>query len=171
MLQISRRADYAMRMMIELGMQGEGVFTSARLLSQNTGVPKAFLHKIMADLVKANLVRTYSGATGGVVLVEPLAAVNTLQILEAIEGPLCLNICLVRPHECPRDRTCPAHTLWGRLQNLLVQELKCTTLADLVTEAKARRQRPLQVRQSIPYLFPTLELVGEADWSTGEQIS
>ncbi len=154
MFQVSRRADYAMRIMIELGQRTEDANVTAREISRRTAVPKAFLHKIVADLAKASLVRTYSGSLGGLSLAQPAANITALQIIEAIEGPICINVCLLRPHECPRDLVCPAHSLWGRLQAMVITELQQTTLAQLVIEAKNLKQRP-QRSGTIPYLFPT----------------
>lgn len=153
MFQVSRRADYAMRIMIELGQRGEDASVSAREISRKTAVPKAFLHKIVADLAKASLVRTYSGPTGGLALAQPAGDITALQIIEAIEGPICVNVCLLRPQECPRDLVCPAHGLWGRLQGMIVAELQTATLAELVEEAKVLKQRP-QRPGTIQYLFP-----------------
>ncbi|MBE2199265.1 MAG: Rrf2 family transcriptional regulator [Anaerolinea sp.] len=153
MLQISRRTDYAVRIMIELGLCSAEECTPSRKVAKKTGVPKAFLHKITADLVKANLVRTFSGPTGGLALAQPVEEVTLLQIVEGIEGPICLNICLLRPHECPRDQLCPAHSLWGRLQTVVTEELQAVTLQELVNEARKLRQRPVQLRDEIPYLI------------------
>jgi len=142
-----------MRIMVELG-QREGVeSTSAREISRRTAVPKAFLHKIVAELGKASLVRTYSGSSGGLVLARAASTITALEIIEAIEGPICLNVCLLRPHECPRDMICPAHSLWGRLQQAVVTELQETTLAQLAEEAKALKKQP-QRPSSVAYLFP-----------------
>lgn len=154
MFQISRRADYAVRIMIELGLQGEGTAVPARQIARRTGVPKAFLHKIAADLVKADLVRTYAGPGGGVALARPLPAVNMLQILEATDGPVCLNLCLIRPQECPLDQICSAHTTWGRLQTIIVQELEAATLQLLVEEARIYRKSPNK-SPDVPYLNPS----------------
>ncbi|WP_420630879.1 RrF2 family transcriptional regulator [Candidatus Leptofilum sp.] len=152
MFQISRRADYAVRIMIELGMQAEGMFLSARHISAKTAVPKAFLHKITADLVRAGLIETQTGPYGGLSLQKPCSEINLLHVIEAIEGPVCLNICLIRPQECNRDRFCPAHDVWGKLQLMIVNELQAKTLADLVAEAKRLQMTPRVARIGIPYL-------------------
>ncbi len=152
MLQISRRTDYAVRIMIELGLHLEGESLPSRQVAKKTGVPKAFLHKITADLVKANLVRTFSGPNGGLALAQSKEDITLLHIVEGIEGPICLNVCLLRPHECPRDQLCPAHSLWGRLQTLVTEELQAVTLQQLVNEARKLRQHPLHLRDEIPYL-------------------
>lgn len=151
MFQISRRADYAVRIMIELGLQGNKTAVPTRQIAQRTGVPKAFLHKIVADLVKADLVQTFAGSGGGVALARPLQDVNMRHILEATDGPVCFNLCLVRPQECPLDQICSAHTAWGRLQTMVIQGLEATTLAKLVEEARAYRKSPNR-HPDVPYL-------------------
>lgn len=152
MFQVSRRADYAVRMMLELGLQPEGQLLKAGALSERTGVPKPFMHHIAADLVAAGLLKTLAGPAGGLALARPPATITMQQILEAVEGPVCLNVCLVRPHECPRDVICPAHDFWGRLQFLVIQQLREATLDKLVVEAHSLRQRPRL--RPIPYLHP-----------------
>ena len=142
MFQISRRVDYAVRIMIELGMQPAGSFFSARRVSARTAVPKAFLHKINSDLVKASLIRTYAGAHGGVALAKPAKDISLLQVVEAVEGAFCINSCLIRPQECPRDVICPGHAVWGRVQNTLVHELSSITFTELAESAQNLKENP-----------------------------
>lgn len=152
MLQISRRADYAVRIMLELGLHDSDETLSAAELAERAGVTKAFLHKIVADLVKAGLIVTYKGPAGGIMLAQPPYEVSMLDILEAADGPICLNACMLRPHECPRDVLCPAHRFWGRLQSIVIDELKNATLDALVAQArgiKERREPPT----NIPYVL------------------
>ena len=151
MFQISRRADYAVRIMIELGLH-DGSFLSATKVSKRTAVPKAFLHKITHDLVKNQLIITQSGPSGGLTISKPTTEINMRQILEAVEGPICLNVCLLRPQECQRDAICPAHDFWGRLQTMLIEQLEAATLATLIAEARQIANNP-ERRQQIPYLI------------------
>lgn len=161
MFQISRRVDYAVRIMIELGLQPQGTYLSARRVSVRTAVPKAFLHKITADLVRADLITTQTGPTGGLALQKEPDTINLLDIVQAIDGPVCLNICLVRPQECNRDRFCPGHEVWGRLQLLVVAELQKTNLADLVVEARRLQRNPRVKLVDFPYLYSADEAVSE----------
>jgi Rrf2 family protein len=153
MFQISRRADYAVRIMIALGMQPQRELMPSRELSRQTGVPKAFLHKISADLLKAGLVRTASGPSGGISLARPSEKINMRHILEAVEGPICFNICLRHPGECPRERICPSHDFWGRVQTTVIRQLEAATLDGLVREAIALRQRPRAEHDQTIYLY------------------
>ena len=143
MFQVSRRADYAVRIMIELALAGEKQRLPARIVSQRTGVPKAFLHKITVDLVKASLVVTYTGTGGGLALAQPAHQINLLHIIEATEGPITINICLIRPDECPRQAVCPAHNVWDNLQQLIINQLTAVYLHTLAAEAKTRPQHPI----------------------------
>ncbi len=142
MFQITRRADYATRIMIELGGQAEGHWLQAQQIAQKTAVPRAFLHKITADLATAGLVKTFPGPTGGLALMRPANQITLLQILEAIDGPVCLNVCQLRPAECSRDLICPAHTFWGRLQASIVQQLQSVNVAQLAAEAAVLKRHP-----------------------------
>jgi Rrf2 family iron-sulfur cluster assembly transcriptional regulator len=153
MLQISRRADYAVRVMLELGSQPEGTLISGIDLSRRIDVSKPFLHKIIADLAKNGLVRTHKGSLGGLAISRPAHMINMRQILEAVDGPICLNICLLRPSECPRDTTCPGHEFWGQMQMNLIQQLEETTLDDLITRGRELAQHA-QHDRDIPYVYP-----------------
>jgi Rrf2 family iron-sulfur cluster assembly transcriptional regulator len=142
MFPLTRRADYAVRIILELGDKADSEQrVPAVEVAQRAGVPLAFLRKIVADLVRAGLVQTYSGPNGGLMLVQPAESINLVHILEAIEGPICLNICLVRPEECPRDHICPVHGFLGRLQANLIQQLQEATVDKLVAEKRKLEHR------------------------------
>lgn len=152
MFEVNRRVDYAIRMMIELGRQESGVCLSAREMSRRTAVPQPYLHKITTDLAKAALVQTYAGAQGGIALARPAADISLLRVIEAVVGPVCLNVCLQQPGTCARDLICPAHGFWGRLQRLLIAEMSAVTIADLAAEAAQLYQNPER-----PFAIPSPE--------------
>ena len=69
----------------------------------------------------------------------------------AVDGPLCLNQCLLQPSECPRDDDCPAHIFWGRLQLLVMETMREATLARLLADKQEDARR--LSRDDIPYVF------------------
>jgi len=153
MLQISRRADYAVRIVLELSRLPVADHISAGDLAARTLVPKSFLHKIVADLVKAGLVLTYKGPSGGLALARPARTINVLHVVEAVDGPICLNACLLRPRECPRDAICPAHTFWGRLQGIMLAEMQAATFDGLAREADHLADKPRGIPVEVPYVL------------------
>ncbi|MDR7480919.1 MAG: Rrf2 family transcriptional regulator [Armatimonadota bacterium] len=130
-MQLTRQADYAVRIVLDLtGRYPQGVARSAEI-SRRQHVPRAFLAKIVRGLARAGIVQTARGAGGGIRLVEDPSQLTLRQVIEAIEGPIRLNRCLLRPRECPLDRTCPVHPVWQRVQRVLIRELDAVTFAQL----------------------------------------
>jgi Rrf2 family protein len=141
MFKINRRTDYAIRLMVRLAMVGTTV--KAAELGENTGVPVAFIHKIIQDLVRVGLVWTTAGPEGGAVLARPAASITLLDIVESMEGPLQLNLCLLGPDSCDLVATCSVHPVWERVQALVRQELAASNLAMLAREEEALTAIPL----------------------------
>jgi len=135
MFRINRRTDYAIRVMLCLARHPPGARLPTQAIQDEMLVPRAFLQRIIADLSKAGLVRTFPGPSGGLELARPAETVNLRHIWEAAEGPLLISDCLKAPGECPLDSACPVRSRWARLQNLAVQELEATTLDQLALEA------------------------------------
>lgn len=130
-MQLTREGDYAVRVLVDLAARPRGEVVRTEDLSQRTGVPRAYLAKIIQVLSRADLVQTRQGPAGGVYLMRDPATVTLRQMVEAVEGPIYLNRCLIRAGECPRDHFCPVHPVWGRIQAVLLRELDAVTAKDL----------------------------------------
>jgi Rrf2 family protein len=128
MLRISRRADYAVRVMIAISQRTGDDYIPAPLIGEQMTIPQSFLVKVIGDLRRSGLITTVAGRKGGVKLAREAGAINLRQIVEAVEGPIVLNTCLVRPAECPRDQNCPAHDSWEHIQRVLHQEMDAINL-------------------------------------------
>lgn len=138
-MEITRRADYAVRTMVDIASQEEGSMALTSEVAARQGIPAPFLAKIVLALTQANLLRSYRGAGGGLALAQPASQVNLLQIVEAIDGPVSLNRCVLWPEECSRSGACPVHEVWCEAHRLLADHLRRTSLADLVLRSKAPR--------------------------------
>lgn len=134
-MELSREGDYAVRVVVELAGRPRGEMVQAEDLSRRTDVPRPYLAKIIQILCCASLVHTRQGPTGGVSLLKDPATLTLRQMVEAVEGPIRLNRCLLRPGECPRDRFCPVHPVWARVQAVLLRELDAVTAKDLAEAA------------------------------------
>lgn len=117
--------------MIHLAEAPWGEVVRRGQIQAGQSVPPAHLAKIVQALSRAKLVRTFRGAGGGVALAVRSEEISLRQVIEAVEGPIYLNRCLVRPGACPRDAFCPAHPVWQRIQEVLMRELETVTLASL----------------------------------------
>jgi Rrf2 family protein len=130
-MQLTREGDYAVRALVDLAGRPRGEVVRTDALSATTGVPRPYLAKIIQILSRARLVQTRQGPAGGVSLLKDPATITLREMVEAVEGPIYLNRCLVRPGECPRDRFCPVHPVWHRIQAVLLRELDAVTAKEL----------------------------------------
>ena len=69
----SSKAEYGVRLMIELGRQAPEHPTSLKAIADAEGLPLAYLEQVVARLRKAGLVRSARGAHGGYWLSRPAA--------------------------------------------------------------------------------------------------
>jgi DNA-binding IscR family transcriptional regulator len=58
-------------------------------------------------------------------------------VIEAIDGPIRLNVCLSSGASCKRKSYCPAHPIWAKAQEAMMEVLKTATIAQLAAEASA----------------------------------
>jgi len=122
--------------MIDIATVPEDEVAITREVAGRQDIPQAFLTKIVQRLAQAGLLEAQRGAHGGVRLARPAAEINLRQIIEAMEGPVFLNYCLIRPGECSRENTCPIHDVWLEAQEKLLETLEKCTLAYLAERSK-----------------------------------
>lgn len=137
MLRISRRTDYAVRMMIAVARAPHGTFIPTPQIGAQQGIPQPFLAKVAGDLKRGGLILTAPGRSGGVSLTRPATAITLRHIVEAVEGPIVLNAALVQADEShSAHRTDPVQSTWQHIQQVLESELDAVTLAALAAHAR-----------------------------------
>jgi Rrf2 family protein len=130
-MQLTLRGDYAVRVMVDLAGRPARASVRTAELGRRTGVPRAYLRKVVQDLARAGLIRTRRGMAGGVSLLAEPRGLTLRRVIEAVEGPIYLNRCLIQRGLCPRDRNCPVHPVWARVQGVLLRELDAVSIGDL----------------------------------------
>ena len=60
-------------------------------------------------------------------------------VIEAIDGPICLNVCLVSGKSCHRKARCPAHPVWEQAQMAMLEVLSKAMIADLASQPRPSR--------------------------------
>lgn len=95
-------------------------------------VPRPYLAKIISNLAKEGLVNAKRGIGGGISLALPPEEMSLLRIVNAVEGDDWLGDCLLGLDECASQTTCPTHDFWQRIRGEITDELRKTTLADVI---------------------------------------
>ncbi|MEJ2753952.1 MAG: Rrf2 family transcriptional regulator [Anaerolineales bacterium] len=130
-MQITRQADYAVRAVLYLAEQNNGRRAPTSEIARKQHIPPSFLAKIVSQLSVAGVVQTSRGARGGVALARPSEDISLLEVVEAIDGPIALNECVLDPKACVFGDNCAVHEIWCNAQAELVEKLRGTNFSGL----------------------------------------
>lgn len=136
-MQLTRAADYAVRVMIFLASVPQRQRVLLHEIAQATGAPASFLSKVLQSLARAGLIASRRGQAGGFQVLPLGSQASMRQVIEAIDGPLCLNLCLLSQKACARQNWCPAHPVWERAQKAMLDVLSSARIADMAASASA----------------------------------
>jgi len=131
-LQLTRGSEYGIRAMMYLAARPADQICSLRDVGREQDIPESFLAKIFQSLVHADLVVSYRGARGGFALARPADQITVAQVVEAVDGPISLNNCVLWPETCERSAACAMHDVWVKAQERMLGVLDEVTFADLV---------------------------------------
>lgn len=136
MFKISRKTEYAIRGMIYLAKQPRDQFVMIKEITKATKTSPVFLVKIFQGLSNANLVVSSRGAVGGFKLSRKPEHITLRDILEATEGPVIMNLCVIDNRSCGFSKTCSAHVAWKRLRNSMNVILEDVTLKEIASDSQ-----------------------------------
>lgn len=144
-MHVSRKADYAVRAMAYLASQDAARFVLIQDVSQAMAIPKAFLSKIMKDLVDHGLVSSQPGPGGGYTLSRPSAEITFRQIMEAVEGPMTFVPCQGDDagEPCAMVDNCSQVDVWDRIRVRMLQVFEEYTLEGVKSRGFGPRSLPV----------------------------
>ena len=135
-MRITRETDYAVRCVLHLAEAPKRVAVMGEI-SRGRGIPRPFLAKILQKLAKAGMVRSHRGLRGGFQLTRRPAKITLREVVEAIEGPVALNLCLEDEKGCSLSGTCPVHPVWADASARLAEILEEHDFARLARAEQA----------------------------------
>ena len=141
----STKAEYGVRLMVELGRRTGAADGSARPaplggVAEAEGLPVSYMEHLVAKLRQAGLVESVRGAHGGYRLARATSEITMLEVVQALEGPIAPMDCfhpdaegrVLCSHEADTHEACATKLLWTRVQGGVTRALAGTTLAELV---------------------------------------
>ncbi len=145
-LQVSRKIDYGLRAMIHLSTLPAGKIASLQDLATTLHLPREFLAKILKVLAAKGLIRSARGAHGGYQLSRAARDISFLDVIEAVEGPVQLNVCLDHKDRCDVSAGCTMYHVWKAGQDRMLEVYRRTSLAELASEP----QQPIPIALGVP---------------------
>ena len=121
---ITRATEYSIRAVLHLAERYPAEVVSKQEICDAEGVTPAFLTKILQPLIRSGMVRSKRG----------------VDVMQAVEEPLTLNLCLLEGHQCERECTCPVHRMWAEAREKIEGVFGGKSLSELVAERGRREQ-------------------------------
>src|SRR5258706_6984841 len=148
-MRVSKRGEYALRSLINLGIGQEmgRPLLSISELAKKENIPIKFLEAILLDLNKAGYLGSKRGKGGGYFLKKPMNKIKIGEIVRLIDGPLapisCASVTAYHPCSCPDEAHCGLRLLMVDVRNAIADILDRDTLGDTVdlTLRKMRRDK------------------------------
>lgn len=159
-MQLTRAADYGVRVMVHLAMLPAHERALLPALAAATEAPVSFLSKVLQALSRANLISSWRGKSGGFAILPRGRRASMREVIEAIDGPICLNVCLVKGKSCGRKSWCPAHPVWMRAQQAMLDVLSKAEIAELASTAPIGQFAATAFRFAELKVIPTETPVG-----------
>ncbi|QIQ06604.1 RrF2 family transcriptional regulator [Streptomyces liangshanensis] len=146
-MQISAKADYAVRALVELAADSGRPLTCESIASSQD-IPFRFLKSVFRDLRQAGLVRSQRGCEGGYWIGRDAAAISVAEVMTAVDGEF-----LTVRGERPGDLRYPGAAgslpdLWRAAEAAAQAVLGSATIAQLA--AGAARETPSARAEAVP---------------------
>jgi Rrf2 family protein len=134
MMQMTRAAEYAVRCVLHLALERGDRVVPRREIAAVREIPGHFLGKVAQRLSRAGIIRISQGARGGYQLASPADKITLLAVVEAAEGDIGLNTCVMHAKACSRTSVCAAHRVWVEARRQLRATLGGVTFAELAAQ-------------------------------------
>jgi Rrf2 family protein len=148
LMQIPRKIEYALRAMIHLADNPDGVARGLEI-AERQQIPKYYLEKVIRDLMRRGLVRARRGPGGGYQLARTPETISFKDIIEAVEGPIALNVCMDGSNNCQLKPTCRMFRVWEEGQRVLLEVFSHTTLREVVDQQMAGALQAISSRANV----------------------
>lgn len=113
---LTKKSEYALLSLISIAKSDES--KNVDVLSRELNISKSFLAKIMQNLAKNEIVKSYKGVNGGFALNKPYDQITILEITTAAEEKIpSVFECSPSVNSCPSD-VGSCCTIWPLLNNL-----------------------------------------------------
>lgn len=116
--------------MAVFAQQPAGKMLRAKDLAPATGVPSAYVSKVLRRLSESGLLISRKGHHGGYRLARPPEKIRFVEVLSAVNAYPGGNVCVFGWGACNPDDPCPLHPVWNKLSAGVIDWAESTTLAD-----------------------------------------
>ncbi|MCK9554448.1 Rrf2 family transcriptional regulator [bacterium] len=140
-MRLSTRSRYGVRLMYDLACSYGGGPVLLKDIARREDISEKYLSNIIIPLKGCGMVSSSRGAHGGYALAKAPDKVKIKDIIEILEGDLCLVECVKNPGICKRSPFCLSRDIWVDVKEKMDDVLNAVTLKDLVDKNKKKKYR------------------------------
>ena len=134
-MKLSRRARYALRMMLTIARySGPDERVSLKQVADKTKISRRYMEQLAIALKNSDLIVGITGKGGGYRLSRPAPEIKLTDIVTAAIGPIEIVECLDHADSCLQAAGCECRELYQQINDRITDLLNEYTLADLANK-------------------------------------
>ena len=133
MLKLTKKADYGLIALKHLAVHPDEP-ASAKDIADSYRIPLPLLSKVLQALAKHGFLRGVQGTNGGYRLAREARAINTLEVIRAIDGPIILTACFTDHGDCDQAEACIVREPLRKVHEGILRLLESITVEDLASD-------------------------------------
>lgn len=132
----SKSCEYALRAVIYLCIENNGVKMNIKEISSKIGSPEPFTAKILQTLARHGVISSQKGPGGGFYIDVEAEPIKVIDVIGAIDGKDSFDKCGMGLNSCSDEHACPIHTEYRLCTGKLKELVTTKTVAELAKGVK-----------------------------------
>ncbi len=142
-MKITAKARYGLRILLDIALNETK--EQPRLMKdicKAQDLSEKFTSRLVIPLRTHGMIHSIRGKAGGFRLAKSPTDITLLDVIEALQGPICVVDCLKDPGKCPREAKCATRIAWADVNVALKNALRAITLDSVIAKVHSSRQIP-----------------------------
>ncbi len=154
----SKTSEYAIRSLIYFADHPEKTRATVKAVSRETGVPQAYVAKIIQCLARNRILLPQRGPAGGYSLSVPPSKLTLLRVVQTLDdlSRSSFSNCVMGLEKCNDRNPCPLHDIWKAARDRMLEKLGSSTISDIAKlgrKFKPGKHRRLQLSGAMRDIF------------------
>lgn len=136
---LSSACQDAIRATVWLSLKPSGEYYRIHTISEDLNLPFNFLAKSLQKLVRAKLLISMRGSSGGVCLAKPASEITLIQIIHAVDGNSFFDDCVLGMGQCESEIPCSLHAQYSRWRDEIYTMYSAMSIGDITDDFFLRK--------------------------------
>ena len=141
-MKLSTRSRYGVRLLTELALEYQKGPVQLGIISKREGISEKYLGQLIIQMKGTGFITSSRGKNGGYMLAKKPKDITLREIVEKLEGDICLVDCAKDNTECDRSTFCITREIWKKLSEDMASSFEKINLQTLVDRIKKSKNYP-----------------------------